>query len=86
MTGGHTNRLRQTTNFRGFQNTLPTRLCWVLFPIEDLRQAVETTKRILTKERIDRQLAVQSSLTPFMNIKDGYISKIVTFDIQGQFR
>ena len=40
---------------------LPTRLYWVLFPIEDLRQAVETAKRILTKEKIDRQLAGQSS-------------------------
>ena len=40
-----------------FKNTLPTRLYWVLFPIEDLRLAVETTKRILTRERIDRQLA-----------------------------
>ena len=38
-----------------FKNTLPTRLYWVLFPIEDLRQAVETTKRTLTKEKIDRQ-------------------------------
>ena len=27
-----------------FKNTLPTRLYWVLFPIEDLRQAVETTR------------------------------------------
>ena len=25
-----------------FKNTLPTRLYWILFPIEDLRQAVET--------------------------------------------
>ena len=37
-----------------FKNTLPTRLYWVLFPIEDLRQAVETAKRILTKEKIYR--------------------------------
>ena len=34
-----------------FKNSLPTRLYWVLFPIEDLRQAVETAKRILAKER-----------------------------------
>ena len=27
-----------------FKNTLTTRLYWVLFPIEDLRQAVETAK------------------------------------------
>ena len=45
------------------------------FPIEDLRQVIETAKRILTKEKIDRQLVGQTSLMPFMNIKDGYISK-----------
>ena len=61
---------------------LRTKLYWVLFPIEDLRQAVEMTKRILTMEKIDRQLAGQSSSMPFMNIKDGYISKKVTFDTQ----
>ena len=38
----------------------------VLFPIEDLRQAVETAKRILTKKKID--IVGQSSCTPFMNI------------------
>ena len=38
--------------------------------------------RILTKEKIYRQLAGQSSLTPFMSIKDGYVSEKVTFNIQ----
>ena len=66
-----------------FKNTLPMRLYWVLFPIKDLRLAVETTKRILTKENLDIQLVGQSSSTPFMNIKDGYNSrKMVTFDTQ----
>ena len=51
---------------------------WVLFPIENLRQAVETAKRIL-KEKIDRQLAAQFSPTPFMSVKDSY-NKKVTFD------
>ena len=37
-----------------FKNTLPTNLHWILFPIDDLRQAVETAKRILTKEKKDR--------------------------------
>ena len=32
-----------------FKNMLPTKLYWVLFPIENLRQAVDTAKRILTK-------------------------------------
>ena len=39
-----------------FKNTLPTKLYWILFPIEDLRQAVETAKKILTKEKLDKQL------------------------------
>ena len=66
-----------------FKNTLPTRLYWVLFPIEHLRLAVETAKRILMKVKIDRQLAGQSSSTPFMNVRDGYNSKkVVTFDMQ----
>ena len=40
---------------------------------------VETAKRILTKEKIDRQLAVQSSSTSFMSIEGSY-NKKVTFD------
>ena len=63
-----------------FENTLPTKLYWILFHIEDLRQAVETAKRILTKEILDRQLTGQSSSTPFMNIRDGH-SRKVSFDI-----
>ena len=66
-----------------FKNKLPTRLYQVLFPIEDLRLAVETANRMLTKETIDRQIAGQSPLTPFINIRDGYNSKkVVTFDMQ----
>ena len=37
-----------------FKNTLPMRLYWVHFPMEDLRTTVETAKRIkriLTKEK-----------------------------------
>ena len=66
------------------KNILPMILYWVLFPIEDLGLAVETFKRILTKEKIDRQLAGQSPSTPFMNIRDGYISskKVVKFDMK----
>ena len=68
---------------KGFKNTLPMRLYWVSFPIDDLRVGVETAKRILTKEKIDRQLAGQSCSMPFKNIRDGYNSrKMVTFDMQ----
>ena len=83
------NCIRQVATLLGFQepqilevfkNTLPTKLYWVFFPIVDLRQAVETVKRILTKEKIDRQLAGQTSTTPFMNIRDGF-NKKVTFNM-----
>ena len=54
-----------------FKNTLPTTLYWILFPIEDLRQAVDTAKRILTKEKVDRQITDQTSTSPFMSVRDG---------------
>ena len=44
-----------------------------------LRQAVEMAKRILTKQKIDRQLAGQTSSTLFMNKKEGF-GKKVTFN------
>ena len=59
-----------------FKNTLPMKLYWISFPIEDLRQAVETAKRILTKEKLDKQLTGQSSVSPFMNIRDGTESRV----------
>ena len=47
-----------------------------MFPIEDPRQAVETTKRILTKEKLDKQLTGQTSTSPFMYIRDGTERKV----------
>ena len=61
-----------------FKNTVPNRLYWVLFPINNLREAVETAKRFLTKEKIDRQMTGQSS-TPFMKLTDKE-RKSVMFD------
>ena len=43
---------------------------------------VETVKRILTKEKIVRQLAGGASSTPFMSINYSYNNKKVTFDTQ----
>ena len=59
-----------------FKNMLPTKLYWILFSIEDLRQAIETAKRILTKEKLDKQLTGQTSTSPFMNIRDGTERKV----------
>ena len=52
-----------------FKNTVPNRLYWVLFAIDNLHDAVETTKRFLTKEKIDRQMTGQNS-TPFMRMAE----------------
>ena len=50
-----------------------------MFPIENLRQTVETAKRILTKEKLDKQLTGQASTIPFMSIREGANRK-VSFD------
>ena len=62
-----------------FKNILPTKLYWILFPIEHLRQAVETAKRILTKEKLDKQLTRQVSTGTFMSIRKG-ASRRISFD------
>ena len=80
-------RIRQVARLLGygepqvlevFKNTVPNRLYWVLFPIDNLSEAVETAKRFLTKEKIDRQMIGQSS-TPFMKLSDNK-RKTVSFD------
>ena len=48
-----------------FKNTVPSRLYWMLYPINEFRDAVETAKRVLTKEKIDKQRTGQSS-SPFI--------------------
>ena len=88
MIDAYVNCIRQVATLLGYQgpqildvfkNTLPTKLYWILFPIMDVRQVVETAKRVLMKEKIDRQLAGQCSLTPFMNMRDNS-NKRVTFN------
>ena len=85
-------RIRQVANLLGygepqilevFKNTLPTKLYWVLFPIENLRQAVDTAKRILTKEKLDKQLMGQTSTSPFMSIREG-TDKRVSFNARDE--
>ena len=56
-----------------FKNTLPNRLYYMLYEINDLRIVVETAKRLLTKEQMDRK-AGQSTASPFMQVSQG-ISK-----------
>ena len=50
-----------------------------IVPIEDIKQAVETAKGILTKKKPDKQLTRQASTSPFMSIREG-ASRRVAFD------
>ena len=48
-----------------FKNTLPYQLYSTLINVNNLRDAIDLAKRVLTKEKLHRQLTGQSS-TPFM--------------------
>ena len=48
-----------------FKNTLPYRLYSSLINLNNLRDAIDLAKRMLTKEKLYRQLTGQAS-TPFM--------------------
>ena len=50
-----------------FKNTLPYQLYSTLINVNNLRDAIDLAKRVLTKEKPDRQLTGQSS-TPFMKV------------------
>ena len=69
-----------------FKNTLPYRLHSTLINVNNLRDAIDLSKRVLTKENLDRQLTGQSS-TPFMkatsnnnNSPQNHPKKGMTFD------
>ena len=70
-----------------FKNTLPYRLYSTLINVNNVRDAIDLAKRVLTKEKLDRQLAGQSS-TPFMkatsndnHLPQNHQKKGVTFDV-----
>ena len=72
-----------------FKNTPPIRSYLVLFSINNLREVVDVAKRVLTKEKIDRQLSGQSGVTtPFMKVGDVHHSnrKTVSFSTQDLIR
>ena len=59
-----------------FKNTLPYQLYSTLINVNNLRDAIDLAKRVLTKEKLDRQLTGQSS-TPFMRMtsNDNYCTQ-----------
>ena len=69
-----------------FKNTLPNKLYWILLPINNLRDAVDATKRVLTKEKLDKQLSGQAgATTPFMKVGDtSHLDKKVSFKVKIQ--
>ena len=71
-----------------FKNTLPSKLYWILFPINNLRDTVDATKRVLTKEKLDKQLSGQAGITtPFMKVGDvAHSGKKVSFNVQHPIR
>ena len=50
-----------------FKSTLPSRLYYMLYHIDNLREGVEMARRILAKEQMDKK-AGQSSASQFMQI------------------
>ena len=69
------------------KNTLPYRLHSTLINVNNLRDAIDLAKRVLTKEKLDRQLTGQSS-TLFMRASSNDNHSIpnsnkrgVTFDV-----
>ena len=54
-----------------FKNTLLGKLYWILFPINNLQEAVDAAKMVLTKEKLYKQLSGQTANdTPFMKMRD----------------
>ena len=51
------------------KNSLPSKLYWILFPINNLRDVVDDAKRVLTKEKLDKHFSGQTvNSTPFMKM------------------
>ena len=53
-----------------FKNTLPSRLYYMLYQVDNLTTAVETAKRLLIKEQMDKK-AGQSTASAFMQVNQG---------------
>ena len=49
-----------------FKNTLPSRLYYMVYNINNLREPVETAEHMLTKEQIDGHKSGQAASSPFM--------------------
>ena len=93
----HVNRIKQVAVLLNYgepqilelsKNTLPSKLYWVLLSINNLKDAVDAAKRVLTKEKIERQLSGQSGTTAlFMKVGGVHHSnKTVSFNMHHPIR
>ena len=51
-----------------FKITIPSKLYYIVFNMNNLRQAVDAAKHMMTKEQINGQKTGQSSASPFMKV------------------
>ena len=70
-----------------FKNTVPGKIYWALFPINNFREAIDTAKRVMAKEGLDKQRMGQSSVSPFIKVSSNIANsqrredkRAVTFD------
>ena len=68
-TCSYTFRLWGTTDFRSIQKHTPHKTVLGILSHRRPKTSGRESKKILTKEKIDRQLAGQSSSTPFISVK-----------------
>ena len=75
-------------NLELFKNTLPNKLYWILFPINNLRDAADAAKRVLSKGKLDKQLSGQArATTSFMKVGNtSHSGKKVSFKVQDPIR
>ena len=67
---------------KNFKNTFPYQLYLTLINVNNLRDAIDLAKRVLAKEKLDRQLTGQSS-TPFMRMTSNDNYSMQTNDKRG---
>ena len=76
-------RIRQVVTLLGYGEPQILEVFKNTLPIENLRQTVDTAKRILTKEKLDKQLTGQTSTSPFMSIREG-MNRGVSFNARDE--
>ena len=76
-------RIWETADIRGIYKHFANKIVLDFVPNRRSQTAVDTAKRILTKEKLDKQLTGQTSTSPFMSIREG-TDKRVSFDTRDE--